>query len=261
VVEHRYFISFFITTLVYLGLFGSYFILRDTLLIEEQKAADNTICMCLSEFVPPSDAPVEETPKEEPVEEIPEEPAIEEEPVVEEKPQEEPVVEETPKEEPVVEEKPVIVPEAVKPKPAPKPEKKKEPVKKKIKKHIPPKPAAKKMPSPKGAPTQALVKKGTAQKDKVADKNAFLAAVRQKINRHKSYPVIAKRRGMQGKVAAEFTILANGHVSNIKLSGSKFFHASARQAIEKAFPVSTVGRALSFPMTVNLMLEYRLTQN
>lgn len=132
-VEHRYFISFFITTLVYLGLFGSYFILRDTLLIEEQKAADNTICMCLSEFVPPSDAPVEETPKEEPVEEIPEEPAIEEEPVVEEKPQEEPVVEETPKEEPVVEEKPVIVPEAVKPKPAPKPEKKKEPVKKRLK--------------------------------------------------------------------------------------------------------------------------------
>ncbi|MDQ1325314.1 MAG: periplasmic protein TonB [Campylobacterota bacterium] len=239
-IEHRYFISFFITTLVYLALFGSYFFFRDTLLIAEQKATDNTICMCLSEFVPEPVTSAEE-PKEEP--------------------KEEPVVEE----EPIIEEEPVVVPEVIKPKPAPKPlpkpEKKKEPAKKKIINHTPPKPAVKKTASPKGAAAQAPVKKGTAQKDTVADKNAFLAAIRQKINRHKSYPAIAKRRGIQGKVTAEFTILSNGSVSNIKLSGSKIFHASARQAIEKAFPVNTSGRSLSFPMVVNLALEYRLTQN
>lgn len=253
-VEHRYFISFFITSLIYLALAGSYFFFRDTLLIAEQKATDNTICMCLSEFVPepvvpPAEEPVEEV-IEEPVEEVIEEPVKEEEPIVEEKP----------KEEPVLEKEPIIPVEPPKPKtpPKPKPEKKKEPVKKKP---MPPKPAPKKAAAPKGAAAMAAVKQGTAQKDNVAQKNAFLAAIRQKINQNKSYPLIAKRRGMQGKVIAQFTILSNGSVADIKLSGSKIFHASARQAIQKAFPVNAAGKPFSFPIVVNLALEYRLTQN
>ncbi|MDD2400126.1 MAG: energy transducer TonB [Sulfurovum sp.] len=253
-VEHRYFISFFITSLIYLALAGSYFFFRDTLLIAEQKATDNTICMCLSEFVPepvvpPAEEPVEEV-IEEPVEEVIEEPVKEEEPIVEEKP----------KEEPVLEKEPIIPVEPPKPKtpPKPKPEKKKEPVKKKP---MPPKPAPKKAAAPKGAAAMAAVKQGTAQKDNVARKNAFLAAIRQKINQNKSYPLIAKRRGMQGKVIAQFTILSNGSVADIKLSGSKIFHASARQAIQKAFPVNAAGKPFSFPIVVNLALEYRLTQN
>lgn len=256
-VEHRYFISFFITSLVYLALAGSYFFFRDTLLIAEQKATDNTICMCLSEFVP---EPVV-LPKEEPVEEVIEEPIKEEEPIVEEEPlKEEPIIEEKPKEEPFLEKEPIIPVEPPKPKtpPKPKPEKKKEPVKKKP---TPPKPAPKKAAAPKGAAAMAAVKKGTAQKDKDAQKNAFLAAIRQKINQNKSYPLIAKRRGMQGKVTAQFSILSNGSVAEIKLSGSKIFHASARQAIQKAFPVNTAGKPFSFPIVVNLSLEYRLTQN
>lgn len=250
-VEHRYFISFFITSLIYLALAGSYFFFRDTLLIAEQKATDNTICMCLSEFVPEPVVP----PKEEPVEEVVEEPV--EEPIKEEEPlKEEPFIEEKPKEEPVIKKEPIIPIEP--PKPKPKPEKKKEPVKKKP---TPPKPAPKKAAAPKGAAAMAAVKKGTAQKDNVARKNAFLAAIRQKINKNKSYPLIAKRRGMQGKVTAQFTILSNGSVAEIKLSGSKIFHASARQAIQKAFPVNTAGKPFSFPIVVNLSLEYRLTQN
>jgi len=66
---------------------------------------------------------------------------------------------------------------------------------------------------------------------------------------------------MQGKVIAQFTILSNGSVADIKLSGSKIFHASARQAIQKAFPVNAAGKPFSFPIVVNLALEYRLTQN
>ena len=261
-VEHRYFISFFITSLVYLALAGSYFFFRDTLLIAEQKATDNTICMCLSEFVPEPVVPPKEEPiEEEPVEEVIEEP-VKEEPIVEEEPlKEEPPIEEKPKEEPVIKKEPVIPIEPPKPKTPPKPEKKKEPAKKKPKKPTPPKPAPKKAAAPKGAAAMAAVKKGTAQKDNVARKNAFLAAIRQKINQNKSYPLIAKRRGMQGKVTVQFTILSNGSVADIKLSGSKIFHASARQAIQKAFPVNTAGKPFSFPIVVNLTLEYRLTQN
>jgi protein TonB len=85
-----------------------------------------------------------------------------------------------------------------------------------------------------------------------------LASLRAKINRKKSYPRIAQKRGMQGTVKIRFTILRNGHVGNITVSGPKVFHNSAKGAVKKAFPISVKNAPLRLPTTVNLSLRYKL---
>ena len=212
--------------------------------IADQKPQDNIIHLslanCVTEVVPP----VEE---EEPEEIEKEEPVVEEEPIVEPEP------------EPIVEEKPIpekIIPEPIEPKIIPKPVvekiekkpvvKKKKKVKKKVRKKAPPK------------TTKGLKRAGSAQNNNAAKKNQFLTQVRRKINQHKSYPKIAKRRGMQGTVKVRFTILASGNVGHISVSGPKVFHNSARHAVKSAFPINVKNAPLSLPESVNLTLRYQL---
>ena len=238
-VKHRYLISFFSTTLFYLLLAGTYFYVQTRYLISDQKPQDKVIHLSLATCVPEVVPPVEE-PEE--IEE--EEPVVEEEPPVE--PEPEPIV----KEEPVLEK---IIPKPIEPKIIPKPE----PVVEKIKKKI----VKKKKKIKKKAPvktTKGLKQIGSAKKNNTAKKSQFLAKVRRNINKHKSYPKIAKRRGMQGSVKVRFTILANGNVGHISVSGPKVFHRSARSAVKNAFPISTRNVPISLPESVNLTLRYQL---
>lgn len=247
VVKHRYLISFFTTTLFYLLLAGAYFYVQDKYLVADQKPQDQIIHLslatCIPEVVPPVEEP-EEIEKEEPV--------VEEEII------------EDPEPEPIIEEKPIpekIIPEPIEPKIIPKPvvekiekkpvvKKKKKVQKKKTKKKVRKKAAQK--------TTRGLKRTGTAKKNNTAKKNQFLAQVRQKINKHKSYPKIAKKRRMQGKVKVRFTILANGNVGHISIKGPKVFHTSARRAVKSAFPINIKNAPISLPQSVNLTLHYQL---
>ena len=245
VFKHRYLISFFSTTLFYLLLAGTYFYVQYQYLIADQKPQDQIMHLslaCVPEAVPPVEEPEE---------------IEEEEPIVEEE-----IIEE-PEPEPIVEEKPIpekIIPEPIEPKIIPKPvveEIKKKPVVKKkvVKKKKVKKKVKKRAPS---KTTKGAKQKGVAQKNASAKKNLFLAKVRRKINQHKSYPKIAKRRGMQGTVKVRFTILANGNVGHISVSGPKVFHSSARNAVKRAFPIRTKNIPISLPTSVNLSLRYQL---
>jgi TonB family protein len=142
-------------------------------------------------------------------------------------------------------------PEPIKPKLDPKPE---------TKKTIPIKP--KKQPIKKKEP-QKIVKKKSSSKQKVQKSsgnfNALMAEVRKRINQNKSYPSLAKRRGLQGKVTASFKVLANGKVNNITLKGSKAFHRSVRKAIQKAFPINPQKFNTSLPKEVTITLYYKLS--
>ena len=91
-----------------------------------------------------------------------------------------------------------------------------------------------------------------------AKKNKFLSQLRYKIDRHKTYPRIAQKRGMQGSVNIRFTILANGNVGSITLDGPKIFHNSARNAVKKSFPINVKNAPLSLPTSVNIKLRYRM---
>jgi protein TonB len=91
-----------------------------------------------------------------------------------------------------------------------------------------------------------------------AKKSAFLAMVRQRIERHKHYPRIAKKRGMQGSVKLRFVILPDGSVKIISATGGTLFVRSAKEALKAAFPIPAEHAPISLPTTVNLTLRYRL---
>ena len=240
--KHRYKVSFSITTLIYISLFFTYVVMMGQHFIVAQKEKDKTINLSLSQFVPECI----EQPKEEEVIK-PEEPVVEEEPEPE-------VVEPEPIPEPVVEEKPVPKPLVVK-KVEKKPEPKKMVKKKKTKK---PKKKTKKKVKKKKKSSRASSQRATSSRVDPNKKSQFLASLRAKINRKKSYPRIAQKRGMQGTAKIRFTILRNGRVGHISVSGPKVFHNSAKGAVKKAFPINAKNAPLSLPTTVNLKLRYQL---
>lgn len=236
--RHRFFISFFGTLLLYVTVGLLFFYTLHQTIGTEQKPQEKIITFALSEYVPEVIPPVEppmETPEEEPIVEEVVEPVVKEEPVIEE-----------------------VMPEPIKPKPV---VKKKKIVKKKvIKKKRVKKKSVKKRVTKRKSTTKKASRKKRASKTEAspAKKNAFMSRIRAKINKNKAYPRIAQRRGMQGSVKVRFTILPNGHVSNIKITGKKVFHKSARKAIQKAFPIKVKSAPLSLPTTVNLTLRYQI---
>ncbi len=238
--KHRYFISYFSTTLLYLFGISIFFYLQNHYLVSS-RSEEKVFQMCISCVNPEVVAPIEQM---EQVEEI-EQPIVEEETLVEKEPVVEP---EIIKEEPEVKEE--VIPEPIVqkiiPKPVVKEVKKKPKVKKKVKKKI-----AKK--------TQPRLKASSRKSQRsTAEKNKFLDNIRTKINKHKSYPRIAKKRGMQGTVNVKFTILGNGKVGNISVSGPKVFHNSARNAVKSAFPINVNNAPISLPKSINITLRYQI---
>ncbi|MDD2451047.1 energy transducer TonB [Sulfurovum sp.] len=227
--KNRFLLSFLATSILY-GMVGYWlYYLTETTSVSEQKSPVKTIAMSVYAFQPE---------------------------VLEEKP--EPVEEETP---PPVEEPPPE-PKIEKPKPEPvvkKPEIKKPEVKK-VKKEKPKKVVKKTEKKPQPVQKKSALKSTRKQQSTAAEKNLFLSKVRDRINRHKSYPRMAKRRGMEGSVKVDFTILANGNVSGITVSGPKAFHTSAKEAVQKAFPVSIKDVPLSLPQKVSITLHYTLSR-
>ncbi|RLA68643.1 MAG: hypothetical protein DRG30_11010 [Epsilonproteobacteria bacterium] len=83
-----------------------------------------------------------------------------------------------------------------------------------------------------------------------------MARLKAKINSNKSYPRIARKRGMQGHVKIRFRITSAGKLSGLSATGPRIFLNSAKRAVKKAFPLST--RGVSLPMSVTLTLNYQL---
>ena len=207
----------------------------------EQKPEEKTISFSLSEYEPEVIPPVQEPIPEEIIEPKP----IETEPL--EVVKEEPTVEEIVPE-PIVKK---VIKKVVKKKPVLKKKKiVKKKVQKKIKKRV--KIVSKKKVQKKKNKAQAKKRASPAKK------NRFLNQIRTKINRNKAYPRIAQRRGMQGSVKVRFTILRNGQVGKISVSGPKVFHTSAKSAVKKAFPINVKSTPISLPTTVNVTLKYKI---
>lgn len=245
--KHRHFISYFSTLLIYLFMISLFFYLQDRYFVSTKRMEERTTQLCLCSFQSETVASVEQVEQEE-IEEVKEieKPIVEEEPVVEPEIIEEPV----PEEEPEIKEEPT--PEPVVQKVVPKP------IVQEVKKK--PKPKATKKIRKKTAKKKQQKQKASSQKSSIsaAEKDQFLANLRAKINKHKSYPRIAQKRGMQGTVKVEFTILSDGNVGNISVSGPKVFHSSARNAVESAFPVNVKGAPISLPKSINITLRYQI---
>jgi protein TonB len=221
-------VSFLITSFLYLAGGAALFYASNATEVSDKVSVVKTIELSLNAYQPP-------------------------EPNVVEKPEPEPVQEEVVEETPLPEPKPElekVQPLPVEPKQEPKPEPKKEEPKKK------PKKIQKKQVKKSVVPcAKKSIKK---QHFSAKKRDIFLAKVRSLINKNKVYPRIAKRRGMQGSVRVSFTILPNGNVGNISVSGPRVFHKSTKKAVQKAFPVSVRSIPLSLPKKVSFTMHYRL---
>jgi len=241
--KHRYKVSFFLTALLYIIPTVSYLYFLQQHFFTASEPKESVIELSLSQFVPEA-VPQSETVIEEVVEETVEE---EPEPVVEKpeeteppKPEPEPEPE---KPEPILKEMPVVKPVVQKKKHVSKQVRKKKPVKKTAKKHT---------------VRRKRHKRGGTPHYSTAQKNRFLAQIRHKIEKAKSYPRIARKRRMQGVVRVHFTILKSGKLGRLTLKGPKIFYASARKAVQSAFPVNVKKATIQLPATVNLSLRYKL---
>lgn len=255
-IEDRYLNAFFSTVLLYVGMAAWLIVIQAKWIGTEQQPQEKVISFSLAAYEAEVIPPMEERPVIEEVipEKVEELEVIEPEPIIEEVKPEEPVVEEL-KPEPMVEKvipkpKPMVKKKIIKKKPK---KRVKKVVKKRVKKSVHKKAVSKKI-RKKVRKNKMLAK----MKASPAKKNKFLNQLRSKINRYKTYPRMAQRRGMQGTVNVRFTILANGQVGSISVSGPKVFYTSVKRAVRQAFPLSVKNAPLSLPTTVNLTLRYQL---
>ena len=246
--EYRFSISFVVTTVLYSSLGFLFFYFNDSI-VKISPPPEQIITMSLSSFEPMLPSP--------PIEEVVEEPVIEE-------PLPEPIVKN------VI---PILPPKVKKKKIIKKRKKKKKVIKKKIikkkkrKKKKKVKKRVRKRKPIKHHRTKKSIKKVKTSKQRSSKKRThinpikkakFLNLIRGKIDKNKSYPRIAKRRGMQGSVTVSFTLLVNGKIANLKVKGKKVFQSSARKAVLKSFPINVKNAPLKLPKKIRFTLRYQI---
>jgi len=93
----------------------------------------------------------------------------------------------------------------------------------------------------------------------LAKQNKFINDLIKRINDNKSYPNMARRRGMEGLVDVKFKILSDGNVKEMQIvSGKSVFQKSALEAISKSFPVTFEEALFDFPKEFRVKLSYTL---
>jgi len=92
-----------------------------------------------------------------------------------------------------------------------------------------------------------------------ANKDIFLYRLREEIEKHKTYPKIAARRGIEGSVKIKFTIDKTGAMKDLILDSThKIFKKAVAEILDKVFPIEFDFVDVILPMNVELMLEYKL---
>jgi len=104
--------------------------------------------------------------------------------------------------------------------------------------------------------------KTQAQAQHNANKDIFLHRLREEIEKHKTYPKIAARRGIEGSVQIKFTIDKTGAMKDLILdSNNKIFKKAAAEVLDKVFPMEFDFVDVMLPMNIELVLEYKLKRN
>ncbi len=238
--KNRFFISYMMTSLLYASVVGVILYTPSAKLFAKKDIETKVIKLKLTSFIPKVITPVQQMEQSE----------AKKEPVKKELIKKELIKEEI-KEEPNIKPQPIIK----KPK---KIIKKKRAKKRIVKKRRKPNKVKKKS---KRVSKRNRVKKVASRRNSrvsPAKKSVFLSKIRASINRGKSYPNMAKRRGIEGRVKVRFRILKSGKVSGISVTGARVFHKSAKRAVRSAFPINARKSPLSLPMSVSVTLIYNI---
>ncbi len=141
--------------------------------------------------------------------------------------------------------------------PEPEPEQKKEPEPEPDPEPTPrpkpkPKPKPKVKKQPKAQPEQKEIKSASPQK-----RHAYLSSLIRKIERNKFYPRPARRRNLQGKIRVNVTVLCNGNISGLSVSGGhKLLKDAAAQAVRKAAPFSSPPGGVGCPLPISYSMKF-----
>ena len=94
----------------------------------------------------------------------------------------------------------------------------------------------------------------------------YLALVAQALQRHKRYPRVAQRRGINGRVVLDFVILSNGHITKPRIVASQStryqtLRQAALRTLKRASPFPPFPKTLNQPsLRVTLPILYELTE-
>ena len=93
--------------------------------------------------------------------------------------------------------------------------------------------------SPSAAGSPAGFASGRAAIGAGGDLDAYIAQVRELIRKHKRYPALARRRGIEGRLVLSLAIAADGGVAVTRTSGaaSSLLEEGARAAVAAASPL------------------------
>lgn len=99
-------------------------------------------------------------------------------------------------------------------------------------------------------------------KEKTSSISYYLQLVKQKIEKNKRYPLLARNKGIEGEVWLKFEILKNGKVKNIKVVKSSHYQILDKAAIEsikKANPFPPFPKELKEnSLIINISLRFEL---
>lgn len=91
-----------------------------------------------------------------------------------------------------------------------------------------------------------------------AGNSDVIGIIRAAIEKAKNYPPLAKKRGIEGTAATEFTINSRGYPENIRIvrsSGSDILDTAAKNTVLKASPFPFVNGGIEVPITFRLTGE------
>ncbi|MDL1957739.1 MAG: energy transducer TonB [Candidatus Desulfofervidus auxilii] len=99
-------------------------------------------------------------------------------------------------------------------------------------------------------------------KEKTSPISYYLQLVKQKIEKNKRYPLLARNKGIEGEVLLKFEILKNGKVKSIKIVKSSHYQILDKAAIEsikKANPFPPFPKELKEnSLIINISLRFEL---
>ncbi len=103
-------------------------------------------------------------------------------------------------------------------------------------------------------------KKSSINTSKIISKYLFL--IKEKIKKNTIYPLIARKRGIEGKTIVEFTILKNGKIKNFKIiksSGFSILDKAAEKSIQKSIPFPSIPKKLNkTSLKIRIPIEFAL---
>jgi len=91
------------------------------------------------------------------------------------------------------------------------------------------------------------------------ERQRYLADIMAHIEKHKHYPKVARRRGIEGEVKVSFLLMDDGSIRSVDVkSGPKVLRLAAAQAIAKAGAMPPPPAELHCPMSCKFSMRFAL---